>query len=105
MTIHITHAVETTEFLASFPEVPESELPAWLAAQEAYGLENELNSMGSFFVNRAVSSEGDVFDNLEFRITARFTLNGETYIEGSGFRFNYSEYIRDARAAIAELKI
>lgn len=102
MTINITHAMEDSEFFNSFSDI---EVAGWTTLYRIklnQVSKDNLKYLDTFFVLRAVSDDGEVFDSLEFVISSRFVRDGEVYLQGGGFCFNYSEYMRDTKAAYEE---
>jgi len=97
---YLSHAVEDVEFLASFPKLPTEELYAWLEEQRKYGEESNVRDLQSIYIRRALTEDGENIEHIEFIVDARYTRDGTVYIQGSGFVLNYSEYMRDAKAAI-----
>lgn len=103
MIIKLSHGLEDSELLAPLSTYEADRTPPTREQIEEdikSSLTLPLEEIGSFYLERAISSEGTVYEEVEFLVDTRFTLNGEVFLQGSGFCFNYSEYVRDTLAAL-----
>lgn len=103
MTINLNHAVEDHEFFIGMEDLSDAQILEML--DEVGEFTPEMIEDGEvFFVGRATSDDGDVYENVAFVVDAVFTIDLETFIQGAGFRFNYTEYMRDIRTAFKEAR-
>lgn len=62
-------------------------------------LSEDLNGDQTVRLGSAITEDGEVFEALEFIVTARYRKNGEWFLSGSGFAINLSRFYLDLGAA------
>lgn len=102
--INITHSLEDSEFFERFLGVTLSGVVSRFSAEEFLMVNDPLADFHEFRLRRAVSDDGELFENLSFLIDARFSRGDDVYIQGGGFRLNFSAFMRDARSVLGELE-
>ncbi len=69
----------------------------------AHFLEEDLRNPLIYEIENAVTSDGTLYQKVEFRVTTRYTnANGDHYIAGDTFIVNFSEQLRELASILKD---
>jgi hypothetical protein len=98
--IRLSHALEDSELLQEYDDYEPEELADFIADISGLALTHDVQEYPPVNLPRAISDDGVEYENVQFIVNTRYTQNGDVYLAGLMFSFNYSEYLRDLRAAL-----
>lgn len=99
MTITLIPTVASTEGIQK--EALIAELPT-LDTLEEYAGSISLAELPILSFKHCTDEQGNVYEQLGFVVTARWSVNGNLWVAGAGFQVNYTDFITKTRNAFTQ---
>lgn len=92
-TVASTEGVQKDRLIAELPE---------LDKLANYVESISLGELPVLSFNHCTDTQGNVYEKLEFVVTARWAVNGNIWISGAGFQVDYTDFLNKTRNAFTQ---